>query len=99
MKTDVIDEVGITPMGGLFVRPRESTFLHIYREDMEVQWNLEKTYLYAPPPRRWSYLRWYRQIITAANEQGVRLRLHADTSWTRIPAELKDGIRDFERRA
>jgi hypothetical protein len=92
MTRDLIDEIGIDNKGRLYVRPRQCSFEFIYREAMEVHWNEDKGRLYGPPPRRWSYLQWYNQIIKAAHEQGVNLRLHAETTWSDVPGDLKDEI-------
>ena len=70
MKTDLIDEVGIDQKGRLYVRPRDCTFPFIYREGMEVNWDADNGHLYGPPPRTWDYIRWYRQIISAASRSG-----------------------------
>ncbi|MEJ1959881.1 MAG: hypothetical protein WDM70_11045, partial [Nitrosomonadales bacterium] len=52
MHIDGIKEVGIDHEGRLYVTPKSKTFPMIYREAMEVHWDVKGRYLYAPPPPR-----------------------------------------------
>ena len=99
MKTDLIDEVGIDQKGRLYVRPRDCTFPFIYREGMEVNWDADNGHLYGPPPRTWDYIRWYRQIILAASNQGVVLNHHPETAWSSVPEALRNEIINFDHNA
>jgi hypothetical protein len=86
---DQIAEIGIDVGGSLYVKPRNERFLYIYREAMEVHWDVHNRRLYSPKPRDWSYFRWYRQILAAAKEQGTVLEITAETVWTDIPEPLR----------
>ena len=99
MKKDLIDEIGIDAEGRLYVKPRASTFPLIYREGMDVHWDDDNAFLYGPPPRRWSYIQWYRQIISAAAAQGVNLKPHPETIWPNIPEGLRDEIDERNQNA
>lgn len=95
MHIDGIKEVGIDDKGRLYVAPKNDTFPMIYREAMEVHWDDQGRYLYAPPPPRSELaapIFWYCQIIKAAKEQSCHLQLEPDTSWLNIPEALKDEI-------
>lgn len=92
MTTDTIDAIGIDDRGSLWVRPTSSVFPLIYREAVEVHWDRVRSCLYAPTPREWSYVDWFRQIRSAAREQGVDLSLVPATSWFGVDAELKRAL-------
>ena len=88
-----IAEVGIDQGGKLYVRPSGHAFPYIYRAAMEVGWDPSRGVLFAPKPREWPYLDWFRQIVAAAaSEYGVRLRIDATTVWTDIPDPLRTQI-------
>lgn len=96
MTEETISEIGVDDDGRLFVRPSRSSFDHIHRAAMEVNWDPSKHRLFSPKPREWSHARWFAQILAAAaDEYGVRLRLSADTEWTDVPdlarAEIEAG--------
>jgi|ThiBiot_500_plan_2_1041550.scaffolds.fasta_scaffold89044_1 hypothetical protein len=93
MVDDQIAEIGIDPDGQLYVRPKISTFPHIYRAAMKVGWDPLRGVLFSPKPSEWSYRDWFRPIITAvASEYGVRLRVGPGTIWSNIPVELRKQI-------
>jgi hypothetical protein len=92
-----ICEVGIDNDGRLYVVPRGATFPFIYREAMGVTWNPERSALFSAPPREWTYLRWFEQIITAAREQGYQLTIASDTRWNNVPDHLRDEITAWTR--
>jgi hypothetical protein len=95
MHIDGIKEVGIDNKGRLYVAPKSDTFPMIYREAMEVHWDVQGCYLFAPPPPRSELatpIFWYRQIIKAAKEQSCHLQLRPDTNWLNIPETLKAEI-------
>lgn len=95
MAQDSIAEVGIDEEGRLYVRPASTSFDHIYRAAMEVNWDASTRRLFGPQPREWSYLNWFKQIISAAaDEYGVALRLSPDTGWTAVPPTLRAEIED-----
>jgi hypothetical protein len=52
---DTIEEIGIDEGGRLYLIPTQANFPFIYREAMEVHWNLDRRCLYGPNPREWSY--------------------------------------------
>lgn len=94
MKTDSIAEVGIDHLNQLYVRPSTATFPYIYREAIEVHWDPNGQFLYSPKPREWTYLRWFQQVIRAAELQDYDLRLTLSTTWRNVPPEL---IADIQR--
>ena len=89
MHQDDIAEVGIDGRGRLYVCPATSTFPYIWREAMEVHWDVVGGFLYSPVPREWSYAEWFRQIVSAAREQACELRLTSHTRWTNVPDEVR----------
>jgi hypothetical protein len=92
MHQDTIAEVGIDLEGRLYVRPRTATFPFIWREAMEVHWDVAGGFLHSPVPREWSYADWFRRIVAAARQQAWELELTADTVWTNIPADVRFSI-------
>jgi hypothetical protein len=92
MRTDLIEAVGIDESGSLWLKPATATFPYIYREAMEVHWDVERKRLYSPKPREWPYPVWFRQIRDAAREQGVDLQLDPTTAWTGIAPELQQAF-------
>jgi hypothetical protein len=93
MDTDIIKNIGIDEEGKLYVSPQSKSFPMIYREAVEVHWNTEKSYLYSPKPRKWSYITWFQQIVSAAQMQDVNLILTKNTEWYNVPEELKNEIK------
>jgi len=92
MNRDEIAEIEIDGKGRLLVKPRTCRFPFIYREAMEVHWDNEANYLYSPPPREWSYVQWFKQILAAAREQSCDLYLSKGTAWSGISEALKQEI-------
>jgi Integron Cassette Protein Hfx_Cass5 len=92
MRKDAIEAVGIDEQGSLWVKPATAAFLYVYREAMEVGWDVERRCLYSPTPREWSYAAWFKRIIDAAREQGVELELNHTTSWSGIEPDLREAI-------
>jgi len=84
MDRDEIAEIVIDAAGQLHVVPASHAFPYIYREAMEVHWDPERHSLYSPPPREWSYSRWFQQILVAAREQGCELYPNAGTIWRNV---------------
>jgi hypothetical protein len=94
VKADQITEVGIDEQERLYVRPATATFPQIYREAREVHWDAAASRLHSPTPREWSYARWFRQIVEAADAYGQPLSLTPATIWVNLPDELKT---EFQR--
>lgn len=92
MEIDEVQEVSIDSAGRLFVQPSSHSFPFIYREAMEVSWDLSTKALHSPEPRDWSYPKWFQQISAAAKEQGCTLILSANTHWRNVPPEVKESI-------
>lgn len=92
MRSDLIEAVGFTEAGGLYVKPSTAEFPFIYREAMEVGWDDAARRLYGPHPREWTFPMWFQQIRSAAREQGVDLRLSPHTRWPGVPDELRAKI-------
>jgi hypothetical protein len=94
-----IIEVGIDHDGKLYIRPREQTFPYIYRAAMDVRWDPNRGVLFAPKPREWSYLDWFRHILAAVgDEYGVRLRIGTTTVWSDVPDLLRSLIETDQAR-
>ncbi len=93
MMQDTIQEVGIDEEGRLYVRPFRSSFEHIGRAAMEVNWDAPNRRLFGPKPREWRYVDWFKQIVAApADEYGTTLSLTADTIWSNVPSALRAEI-------
>jgi hypothetical protein len=92
---DSISEIGLDGSGKLYVVPSTAKFPFIYREAMQVEWDIEQNCLRSPIPREWSYLRWFQQIVCAAAEQGCMLHITERTTWKQIPSELQGQIISF----
>lgn len=91
MDRDPIDVIGIDNKGRLYVRPRSRSFPYIYREAMEVHWDIDGHFLFAPPPPRAQLASpawWFKQILFAAREQGVELYIQPETTWQNISLQL-----------
>lgn len=87
-----IEAIGIDDASRLWIKPRERAFPYIYREAMEVHWNDEAGFLYSPKPRKWTYVKWFQQVVDAARQQGCCLRVTEETRWENIPRELQEDI-------
>jgi len=92
LRTDEVEAIGIDERGSLWVKPATATFPHIHLEAMQVRWDAARRRLCSPPPRDWSYLDWFKQIRTAAREQGVELRLGPATAWSGIEPDMRQAI-------
>jgi Integron Cassette Protein Hfx_Cass5 len=93
MIEDAIAELGIDGDGRLYVRPATALFPGIYRAAMEVNWDDHTRRLFSPPPRKWAYADWFKQIIEAASDEyGIALKLVHDTTFVNIPDSLLSGI-------
>ena len=95
MQTDQIEAVGIDESGSLWVKPATATFPYVYREAMEVSWDVERHCFFSPKPREWPYIRWFTQIRDAARAQGVELVTGPTTTWHGLDADLKQAMSDL----
>jgi len=90
MKKDNIAEIRIDATGRLCVLPHSDSFPYVFRAGMEVHWDDNGKYLYSPPPRECSYLRWFQQIVAAVKgEYGCTLVITPATRWQNIDDSLK----------
>jgi len=96
---DTIRQVEIDEAGRLLVTPDSTRFPYIYREAMEVHWDDARGFLFAPKPREWSYLDWFRQILEAAKAQGGELRLSERTRWINVPDDVVAEMRAYGAKA
>ena len=94
MQPDFIESLGISEDGSLWLKPAKAKFPFIYLEAMEVHWDEQRSRLYSPEPREWSYPDWAKQILAAARGQGVELVLGPSTDWTNIDPKLRTLIQD-----
>ena len=98
MKTDPISEVGIDPQERLYVRPATMSYPMIYRDAVEVNWDPERSVLFSPKPRKWSYLEWFCHIVRTADSDSCRLVLTTDTHWVNIEPNLKSDIMNWMKK-
>ena len=100
MREVAIAEVGLDDEQRVFVRPAEGDFEHVYRAAMEVYWDKASRHLSHPqPPRDWTPVRWFQQIVAAvADEYGVLLKLNAHSTWIAVPTDVRTAI-EAEARA
>lgn len=97
MSTDKIIEIGIDAKGRLYLRPENEKFTLIYRSATEVHWDKEGEFLYSPKPRDWTYLNWYKQIISVVlDECGCGLVLTDKTKWVNVPDVLRLQIEEVQ---
>jgi hypothetical protein len=91
-----IEKIHVDPWGRLFVQPRilaDEDFAFIYRAAMEVSWDPLSRSLFAPVPREWSQVQWYKQIVAAvADEYGTELYVTARTQWQNVSVEERREI-------
>ena len=93
MKTDNISIIGINETGQLFIKPEIEHFEYIWRSAAEVHWNDKEKYLFSPQPREWSYLDWYKHVVSVViDEYGCKLTLTSNTVWINIPIKLRESI-------
>ena len=96
MKEDVIQEIGVDDEERLYVKPSSSKFPMMYREAIEVHWDKDNSYLYGAKPRKWSYLDWFKKIVSGAEIQGTKLNIHNDTQWVNVPNDLQQQISELQ---
>jgi hypothetical protein len=90
MNTDHIEAIEINEQGELYIKPSTKQFVLIWRSATQVHWSERWNYLYSPKPREWSYLDWYKQILTViANEYNYKLILTDTTLWQSISTTLR----------
>jgi Integron Cassette Protein Hfx_Cass5 len=101
LKTLDIAKIGIDAQGRLVVYPKLPTgrdFAFIYRAAMEVNWDAESKFLFAPIPREWSQVEWFKQIFRAARgEYGISLFVSDNTKWEDISPDDRNAIEAFLR--
>lgn len=96
MKTDNIKQIEIDESGRLRIYPENERFTLIYRSAAEVHWDNKEDFLFSPMPREWSYLDWYKHIISVVkDEYGCELLPTDNTTWINIPPQLKEEIKSF----
>jgi hypothetical protein len=96
MNEDHILEIGINSSGQLYFKPEKERFTMIWRSATEVHWNEKEHLLYSPKPREWSYLDWYKHIVSVIqDEYECILKVNTNTIWTHVPDNLKEQIIDF----
>jgi hypothetical protein len=99
MNEDHILEIGINSSDQLYIKPEKERFTMIWRSATEVHWHDKENFLYSPKPREWSYLDWYKHIVSVIqDEYKCLLKANTNTVWTHIPDDLKERIIDFNSR-
>ncbi|WP_202845213.1 hypothetical protein [Luteimonas sp. SJ-9] len=89
MKSDLVAAVQIDGHGRLHIAPAAQSFPFAYREAMGIAWDPDRNSSSTPPPREWSYGRWFQQVQSMAAAQGTRLLLGPGTRWLNAPASMK----------
>ncbi|RZK54942.1 MAG: hypothetical protein EOO87_09085 [Pedobacter sp.] len=98
MRQDNILEISIDDNDRLNIKPQKEKFALIYRSATEVHWDDKGLFLYSPKPREWTYLDWYKHIVsTIWTEYRCKLNLTNKTCWGLIPEDLKESIIAFEK--
>lgn len=92
MEQDAIAAIEIDHTGRLHVVPASRSCPYIYREAMDVHWDSQRRSFHSPELRSWPYSRWFQQILAAAREQGVNLKLSGDTRWLNVEPGIKDEL-------
>lgn len=93
MRQDKIQEIGIDSKERLYIRPTIEKFTMIYRSAAEVHWDTTGLFLYSPKPREWSYLDWYKHIVSLIQTDcDCQLVLAEETKWINIDENLKEQI-------
>jgi hypothetical protein len=96
MGTDNIIEIEIDESERLLIKPETEKFPMIYRSAAEVHWDNNKNCLYSPKPREWSYLDWYKHIVSLiVTDCNCRLLITESTEWINVPEDLKIEIKEF----
>jgi len=88
MSADFIIEISIDEQGRLLIYPEKNTYPMIYREGVEVHWDSKGGYLFSPKPREWTYLDWFKHIISTVKD----LQLSPVTRWSNFPENLKADV-------
>ena len=97
MRTDKIIEIEIDESERLLIKPETEKFTMIYRSASEVHWDNNKNCLYSPKPREWSYLDWYKHIVTLiVTDCNCKLLITQSTKWINVPEDLKTEIKQFK---
>jgi len=92
-----IKTIHLNDNGTLFVYPDSYAFDMVFRIAMGVNWDEEKSCLIHNPPRNWSLLRWYKQIILAVeSEYKITLKVDSDTIYENIDSDMQRNIENGE---
>jgi len=97
MRTDKIIKIEIDESGRLLITPDTERFTMIYRSAAEVHWDNKMNALYSPKPREWSYLDWYKHIVSLiVTDCNCRLLITESTEWINVPDDLKNEIKEYK---
>ena len=93
MRKDKIIEIGIDNLERLYLKPETEKFTMIYRSAAEVHWDNSSKFLYSPKPREWTYLDWFKHIVSLIKtDYSCELFLNEETIWVNIPEQLRTEI-------
>lgn len=93
MNTDNIKEISINSLDRLCIYPEKEFFTLIWRSATEIHWDNNKSFLYSPKPREWSYFDWFKHITSVIrDEYNCDLLLTENTLWENIPDYLRQLI-------
>ncbi len=93
MRKDEIAEIGIDKSERLYIKPRTEKFTMIYRSASEIHWDNEGLFLSSPKPREWTYLDWFKHIVSLIKSDcDCNLILTGKTIWTNIDKVLRENI-------
>lgn len=99
MKKATVVRIEINADGRILVYPdrHDPTFQYVYRAGAEVSWDAAAKAFSGQSPRTWSYIDWYRNIVSAArSECGVELVVSAETRWINVPVDLMHEIAEVK---
>ncbi len=90
MKPDKIVLLEIDQTGRLLIKPEKKRFTMVYRSAAEVHWDNKLNCLYSPKPREWTYLDWYKHIVSLIETKyNIKLIINETTKWINIPETLR----------
>jgi hypothetical protein len=97
MRTDKIIKIEIDESGRLLITPDTERFTMIYRSAAEVHWDNKMNSLYSSKPREWSYLDWYKHIVSLiVTDCNCQLLITESTDWINVPDDLKNEIKEYK---
>ena len=98
MRNDKIIKIEIDESGRLLITPESERFTMNYRSASEVHWDFEKNSLYSPKPREWTYLDWFKNILSVVEiDYNCKLIINDLTEFINLPESLETEIKELNR--